>query len=476
MNNDVLTNETSLPLKGAGESNSLPLKGVGGSLKHALAMMREEKLFSAIHIAGTAMAIAFTMVMAVVYYIKLASIYPEVNRPRTVYFEGIRIEAENHGMGMTSFSGKAFEDWFQKSPNIEYCSPTLLAAGTGKLLGRSRACAVRGKDDFLEVIPNEVSADYFKIYEYDFLEGRPFTSKEVEGHEQVCVISDAFAERYFGKGKKAVGRMVEIENRGDVRVVGMVRSASQLTPDSYADIITPYSLISFSADAEYQGMYSIVATVRDNEQLQALKQELDELAARLQQSHPEKLPHFGFGEGVKSKMVLTRNLETHPMHVLQTENRAGVFGELSVWELVRHYAGILFVLLFVPALNLCGIVAGRMERRTAEMAVRKTFGACRTTLLGQVISENLVLTSIGGIIGLVAAWLSIYGFRVELLGMFFDSSAVGASPIVTGEMLFAPLLFVGAFAAILIINLLSALLPAWLSLRKPIVESMMEKR
>ena len=95
MNNDVLTNETSLPLKGAGGSNSLPLKGVGGS--HVFAMMREEKLFSAIHIAGTAMAIAFTMVMAVVYYIKLAPIYPEVNRPRTVYFQGIYIMMEKDG-------------------------------------------------------------------------------------------------------------------------------------------------------------------------------------------------------------------------------------------------------------------------------------------------------------------------------------------------------------------------------------------
>ena len=68
-------------------------------IKQALAMMREEKLFSAIHIAGTAMAIAFTMVMAVVYYIKLAPIYPEVNRARTLYFEGIRVVAENGGQG-----------------------------------------------------------------------------------------------------------------------------------------------------------------------------------------------------------------------------------------------------------------------------------------------------------------------------------------------------------------------------------------
>ncbi len=43
--------------------------------------MREERLFSGIYIVGTALAIAFTMVMAVVYYIKLAPIYPEPYRP-----------------------------------------------------------------------------------------------------------------------------------------------------------------------------------------------------------------------------------------------------------------------------------------------------------------------------------------------------------------------------------------------------------
>ena len=70
-------------------------------------MMCEEKLFSAIHIAGTAMAIAFTMVMAVVYYFKLAPIYPEVNRARTLYFEGIRVVAENRGQGQMPFGQKA---------------------------------------------------------------------------------------------------------------------------------------------------------------------------------------------------------------------------------------------------------------------------------------------------------------------------------------------------------------------------------
>ena len=439
-------------------------------------MMREERLFSAIYIVGTALAIAFTMVMAVVYYIKLAPIYPEPNRAKTVYFEGIYIEADNGSMGQTPFSAKAYEDWFQKSPNIEYCSPTLLAAGTGKTLGRCHTFVVRGKDDYVDAIRNEVSADFFKIYVYDFVSGRPFTNKEEEGKEAVCVISDALAEQLFGKGVDAVGKTVEIEGSWNLRVVGVMRSGSQLTPDSYADIIAPYTLFGVEMNVRYQGLYSIVATVSDDAHLQALKQELDDIATRTQQAHPEQLPLFGFGGNTKTKCVLTRGAETHPMHVLRSENRDSVFTVVTVWQLIKHYVGILFVLLFVPALNLCAIVAGRMERRSAEMAVRKTFGARRSMLLNQVIWENLVLTTIGGLIGLVLSWIAIYGLRREILGMFFDNSTLSTAPIVEGEMLFAPTLFTGAFAAILLLNMLASVVPAWWSLRKPIVKSMMEKR
>lgn len=444
-------------------------------IRQALAMMREEKLFSGIYIAGTTMALAFTMVMAVVYYIKLAPIYPEVNRARTVYFEGIYIEAENGGMGKMGFSPKAFEEWFAASPNIEYCAPTLLAAGTGKSESRSHEYA-KFDNEYFDVVRNWTNADFFKIYEYDFVSGRPFTKQEVDGHESVCVISDALAERLFGKGVDAVGQMVCLENFNEARVVGVVRSGSQLTPDSYADFIVPYTLVDFYGGSPYQGIFSIVATVKDNEHLQALKTELDGVAARIQQTNPDICSNFGFGEGVKMKMVLTRNMATHPMHVLRAENRDGEFEVPSGWLLFRHYAGILFVLLFVPALNLCGIVAGRMERRSAEMAVRKTFGARRSTLLHQVVWENMVMTTIGGIIGLVLAWLAIYGFRREILGMFFDNSTLSSAPLVSGEMLFAPALFLGAFAAILLLNLLATVVPAWWCLRKPIVQSMMEKR
>ena len=458
-------------------------------IRQTFAMMREEKLFSAIHIAGTALAIAFTMVMAVVYYIKLAPIYPEVNRMRTVYFEGIRFEAKSEAgiwCMSSSYSYKAFKEWFQDSPNIEYCAPTLLAAGSGKIdkhdyLGYDcHGYVVRSKDEYIDVIKNLTNADFFKIYQFEFQSGRPFTRQEVDAAEHVAVITDALAEKLFGKGMDAVGRIVKMEDShfNEVRVVGVIRGASQLTPDSYADIIMPCTLLGYYNNCYVSGSFSIIATVKDNEQLQALKQELDEVSARALQAHPEmflldKPEH----KDLKPKIILTKSMETHPMYVLRTESSSQYSLELAtLWELIKHYASIFFVLLFVPALNLCGIVAGRMERRTAEMAIRKTFGARRSTLLHQVVTENLVLTSIGGIIGLAISWIAIYGLRAEILGLFFDNSILTSAPIVSGEMLFAPTLFIGAFIAVVMLNLMAVVVPAWWSLRKPIVESMMEKR
>ena len=84
-------------------------------------------MFSGIYIAGTALAIAFTMVMAVVYYAKLADIEPEVNRSRTVYVtmnaymrEGVEHTVEEGGnYKLYAFSDTLIREWFYKMPCAE---------------------------------------------------------------------------------------------------------------------------------------------------------------------------------------------------------------------------------------------------------------------------------------------------------------------------------------------------------------------
>ena len=51
--------------------------------KQAFALMRQNRLFSTLYITGTGLAIAMTVIVAVVYYVKLAPVYPEENRGKT---------------------------------------------------------------------------------------------------------------------------------------------------------------------------------------------------------------------------------------------------------------------------------------------------------------------------------------------------------------------------------------------------------
>lgn len=125
------------------------------------------------------------------------------------------------------------------------------------------------------------------------------------------------------------------------------------------------------------------------------------------------------------------------------------------------------------------MIAGRMEIRLPEMGIRKSFGAHRSVLLNQVLGENLALTLIGGVLGLLLAWLSLVVFRDWLFALFDANPTLlleGVSVDISAEMLLAPAVFVVALLVCMVLNLLSALIPAWLSLRNPIVKSLNEKR
>ena len=145
--------------------------------------------------------------------------------------------------------------------------------------------------------------------------------------------------------------------------------------------------------------------------------------------------------------------------------------------LLKLYMPIVFILLLIPAINLSGMISSRMEERLAEMGVRKSFGANKSTLLSQVMWENLLLTMAGGLVGLILAWGIITLAKGWVFSLFEEApeSLYDKSITVTGEMFFTPTVFISAFLVCCIINLLSALIPAWSSLCKPIVSSLNEK-
>ena len=95
--------------------------------KQAWTMMKQNKLFTSIYVAGTGLAIATTMIMAIVYYVKIAPIYPEVNRNRTLYIStGREINHSNKNTNQSNWSLQAVKEWFYPLKNVEAVSATCI--------------------------------------------------------------------------------------------------------------------------------------------------------------------------------------------------------------------------------------------------------------------------------------------------------------------------------------------------------------
>ncbi len=420
--------------------------------RQALAMMREERLFSGIYIVGTALAIAFTMVIAVVYYAKLADIAPEVNRSRTVYVKGMAKRAVNDTLRWepTSYTATQVKEWLYTLKSAEVVSATVNASRYTS----DRQYLKCDNHKLVPVVTRMVDANFFKVYQFRFVYGRPFTQEEclnenyyIENAAVPAVISRDIAEQAFGKDVDPVGKTL---NYGFlIRIVGVIEPTSSIMEESFGQLF-----LALDQEAE-----RVIVVLKEGCTVKDLEKELAEIARK---------------RSVSDKEYDYSIIGTLLPHAQMKMSGDGVAHSWS--SIFKSLFPKVFVLLLVPALNLSGLVAARMRRRVAEMGVRKAFGAKRRTLLTQVITENLVLTLCGGFVGLVITWLLLYVFRSWLFFAVGNTAFTLPEPTVDGEMLFSPLIFVIGLAVCIVLNLMAALIPAWISLRNPIVESMNEKK
>ena len=431
-------------------------------MKQAWNLMKQNKLFTGIYVVGTALAIATTMIMAIVYYVKIAPIYPEVNRDRTLVMELAR-EKVGTMTNMSSWSLKAVKEWFYPLKNAEVVSAEV------KTYGDTNKDYIQPKDrsgDF-QIYAKYTDPNFFRVYDFRFIEGKPFSEADWQSAVHSAVITDAMAKRLYGDTKDVVGKRFTM-NYMDYQVVGVVEAPSFLCKNSFAQIYLPYTVHKEHdqswGESGMIGYLQITMVVKDEQQEAALREEIKELYRKYNASQDR---------------IELQQLEQPRSYMLSTFQN-WVSDEVFDWKAVFKKFGLtLLVLLLVPALNLSGMIAGRMEARLSEMGVRKSFGAHRNGLLGQVMWENLLLTLVGGLLGLFLAWGALYACRDWLFALFDDRPVLaieGVSTSVSGEMLFAPSIFLAAFLLCLLLNLLSALIPAWNSLRNPIIQSLNEKR
>jgi len=420
--------------------------------KQAWQMMRQNKLFSAIYIGGTAIAIATTTVFAVIYYVKLAPMYPEYNRANTGYFETISYSKKNVNFHQSSVGYEFLRDHLYGLKNAECVSGIVDTSWNNDYVLASNGVST------IKINSMPTDPNFFKIYRYDFIEGAPFNQSELESGIHKAVITDALADKLFGSAKGAVGKTVTF-NYKDYTVAGVVRAGSTINTSSYGEIFIPYTTYPGydSSLHHFLGDFNAVIIADD---MDAVRAEIAEIERKHNTSQDES----------------EINLFNQPMSHVKKAFGFWPGQDFSLSEVLRKHLITLLVLLLVPALNLSGMISGRMEVRSSELGLRKSFGATRGVLLTQVMWENLLLTLFGGIIGLMISMTVIYASSGKILMLLNEYGAIFSDETtVIPEMMFSPWVFLIALTLCLILNLMAALVPAWMSLRRPIVQSLKDK-
>lgn len=432
-------------------------------LKQTWALMRENKTFSALYIAGTAVPLAVTMIVVMYFHILISPVYPELHRDNLY-----ELRTVGFAYGKGSYTGGScglplIREWFYPMESVK--------AVTAIYRYNWLPLYIQLPDGVSELAVKcqSTDPDFFKVFDFQFIDGVPFSESDFHSHRRCAVLAASTARRLFGT-EKAAGRHFTMDYF-DYTVTGVVRDASMLTPLSYGQVYQPYTCLSNYDQLAQQkekpvGPFTACFLVKDKEQGRLMQAEIDELVRKYNLSHASK----------DEKIELDGPMPAWKRNLVPGN------ADVDVKSTAFFWGGLILLFLFVPALNLSGMIANRMESRQSEMGICKAFGGSSSQLLRQVIHENLLFTLIGGILGLIISWsVLVFGCR-WVLRMFtpyyyYDIFLSGDADIeLMPSMLFSPRIFISAFFFCVVLNLASALVPAWRSLRRPIVESLNHKK
>lgn len=247
-----------------------------------------------------------------------------------------------------------------------------------------------------------VSANYFDVLEVRPVLGRGFLPEEgdVLRPSAVVVLSDAVWRSRFGSSPGILGRMITISGR-PMTVVGVMPPGYQgILRGLRLDIWVPapmQTVLDPAADQWSRGNRSFLLTgrLRPGIEAAAAQTEMSLLAERLHREHPQQWTDVR-GAGRRLTLLTESRIRIAPPDA----RGPAVAGSVLLMVVVG-------LVLLVACANLAGLLLARAAARRREIAIRLALGATRGRLIRQFLTESLLVTFIGGGLGLLlTAWMT----------------------------------------------------------------------
>ncbi|MBC8153501.1 MAG: ABC transporter permease, partial [Bacteroidetes bacterium] len=245
----------------------------------------------------------------------------------------------------------------------------------------------------IELNARFTDAEYWRVLNFDFVEGKPFNEQNIANGDYVVVITNGFKKQYFDDATEpVVGKRIDIENVS-YTVIGVVKGSPITRRFSYSDVFFSYNNPKSNyRSMEYGGGYMAMVQAKNEADLPAINEEFQARINRIPVTNAEA----GFKDGtleVSSKPFVRYFLS---MLLQGDPARITTFYGVIVF--------VLFMLIGLPTINLINLNVSRILERASEIGIRKAFGAPIRTLLWQFIVENIFVTFIGGAIALVLSF------------------------------------------------------------------------
>jgi len=293
---------------------------------------------------------------------------------------------------------------------------------------------------------------FWDIYNFEFLQGRPFRKQEVEGQAQVVVLTQKATKQYFGTDEDVLGKFMEIDNKR-FELIGIVKELSNskgfLSGQAYLPITTANPVV-LNNDS-FQGPFEVVFLAGSARGKEDIRQDLDRKARQIVMPNPEQ---YNVLELQSSDFLSRYAFSVFP-------RRDGPDSSQRMLFIV--FGGLLLLFVLLPTLNLINLNVSRIMERSTEIGVRKAFGAHSNNILLQLVFENIVLTFLGGAIGLLLALGALY--------------LVNDSNILPNTTLrFNVSVFLYSLLICLVFGIISGLLPAWRMSRIQIVNAIKQNQ
>ncbi len=399
--------------------------------------MRHQKMMTWVSISGTALSIFLVMALFMTEQIKTVEIAPESNRNRILIAQNIEVGGKN-SLGSTTGLNKEFIDRFYLNLDGIERAAYVYAFPWNKIIN------LRGKDP-ITVMPKRVDNEYWNIYDFHFIDGKPFDKADVDSNAKKVVISRSTARQLFGEDNVA-GREVEIDCI-NYTVCGVVEDVSPLLKATYAQIYLPYT--PGVPDQEFFGDANMVLLMKEGVKAEDIKRQVEDRYKKINRPLAER------GQQV-----------IYHLQPYTTRETTMFFGSNNDPNLKAHNKKMWMfyvVLILLPAINLSSMTRSRLRHRVAEIGVRRAFGAKKSSIILQLFGENLLITLFGGIIGLALSLIFVMTASHLLFfnGDLFTTSLEVMNARPTFEMLFKWQTFFVALAYCVILNTLSATIPAW---------------